>query len=199
MSCRPTGVRVEWWVPVVAGCDEHEGSGFWTVAGTISGGGGGVLTVTVSNPPSSLDCVSVDEKAPHDVLGWTGGIGDRSSGGGDAVSTVNSRGPLTGTLDCPVGKVGVGGGPRLVAADDLRIPCPGWGGRSIPEDGTVKAGVGPNCGAGGVICSNACCGGEAPGGCLLVCSPVLAAARVRALVLVEMRPSVCAPVSSRRR
>ena len=176
MSCRPTGVRVEWWVPVVAGCDEHEGSGFWTVAGTISGGGGGVLTVKDSNLAPALDCVTVDERAPHDVLGWTGGIGDRSSGGGDAVSTGDSRGSSTSTLDCPIGGVGVGGDPSLVAADDLRVPCPSCGGGSVPEHGSVRDGAGPYCGAGNVIRSNTCCEGEAPGGCLLVCSPVLAAA-----------------------
>ena len=201
MGCRSTGVGVEWWVPLVACCDGHEGSGSWTVVGTISGGGGGVLIAKVSNPPPALDRVPVDGKALHDFLGWTGGIGDRSSGGGDAVSTGDSRGSSTDTLDCPIGGVGVGLGPsfRCRQKNDLRVPCPGCGGRSVPEEG--RDGAAPNCGAGSIIRSNACRRGEALGGCLLVCSPVLvlAAARVHALVLVEIWLSVCSPVSTPRR
>ena len=93
-----------------------------------------------------------------------------------------------------MGGVGIGGGPSLVAAGDVRVPYPGRGGRIVAEEGSVRDSAGPNCVGGGVIRSNACCGGEAPGGCLLVCSPVLAAPRVRALVLVKMWPSEYAPL-----
>ena len=146
--------------------------------------------------PSSLNCVSVGERALPDVLGWAGNIGDRSSGGGDAVSTGDCKGFPTGTLDRPIGGVGVGGGPCLSAAGDLRVSCPGCDGRGVAERGSLWAGTNPNCGADYAIRPTSCCGGEAPDGCLLSPSAVLAAARVRALVLVEMLSSVCSLVAS---
>ena len=138
------------------------------------------------------------ERALHDVLGWAGDIGDRRPGGGDAVSTGDSRGSPIGTLDRPSGGVGAGGGPSLLAAGDLKVPCPGRDGGGVAEGGSLWDGTDANCGAGCAIWSTSGCRGETAEGCLLSCSPVLAAARVRVLVLVEMRPSICSPVASPR-
>ena len=161
--------------------------------------GVGGLLPRVGCGPSSLDRVPVGERALPDVLGWAGDVGDRSSGGGDAVSTDDSKGSPTGNLDRPSRGVGVGGGTCLITAGDLRVPCPGCDGRGAAERCSLWDGTNPNCGAGCAIRPTSCCGGEAPDGCLLFRSPVLAAARVRALVLVEMRSSVCSPVASPRR
>ena len=178
---------------VVAGCDKNERSGYWTGAGTISGGSGGVLTVEAFNPPPALkNCVPVYERALPDILGWTDGIGDRRFGGEDPLSTGDSRSSSTGTLDCLIGGGRRGRGPGLVATVDLRIPCPGFVGRSTSEEGSVSDGAGCNCFVGGVIRSNASGGGEAPGGCLSICSAIRTAARVRVVVLMEILYSVCA-------
>ena len=95
-------------------------------------------------------------------------------------------------LIASLGGVGVGRGPGLVATVDLRIPCPGFVGRSTSEEGSVSDGAGCNCFVGGVIRSNASGGGEAPGGCLSICSAIRTAARVRVVVLMEILYSVCA-------
>ena len=93
------------------------------LAGTISGGGGGVFSIKGSSPVSALGCAPVDERAPKDVLGWADDVGDRSSGNGDAVSTSDDEGSATGTLDRSSGRAGVGGGPSRIAAGDLRPPA----------------------------------------------------------------------------
>ena len=103
VSCRPGGLGIRGSISVVAGCDEREESASWIGAATIIGGGGGVFSIKDSNPVYALDCVSVDERAPNDVLGWPGDAGDRRSGGGNAVSTSDDDGSLTGSLDRPSG------------------------------------------------------------------------------------------------
>lgn len=95
--------------------------------------------------------------------------------------------------------IGIGGGPSFIADGEANPLCLSCGGRGPPGDGSVWDGAGPNSGAGDVIHATTCCGGEAPDGCLLARSPVLAGARENVIVLVEMRPSLLSPVPLPRR
>ena len=157
------------------------------------------LTVDVSSPSSAVDCAPVGGRAQLDVPDWADDIGDRSSGGMDVVSAGDTEGSPTCTLERPRRRVGVAGGPSLVAVGDVMTPCSSCGARGTPEEVSALDGTGLTCCAGGVDRSPSCYGGAASDDCLLARSPVGAAARVRALVLVEMSPSVCAPFSVRLR
>ena len=129
-------------------------------------------------------------------------------GGGDAVSTSDGEGSPTGTFDRPNGGVGVEGVP-LVTAGELRGPRLGCNGRGAPGEDSGLDGTGPNHGASDAFRTTACCGGEASDDYLLArclppapsqgCLPVLAAARVRGLILMKVRPSIPAPVVASRR
>lgn len=79
--------------------------------------------------------VPVDERAPNDVLDWTGGVGDRSlvlAAEKPSPPATAKRSPK-GTLDRPSGGVGVGGGPSPVAAGDRRPPRLRYDGSGAPE------------------------------------------------------------------
>ena len=164
---------------------------------TPSGGDGGDFGVGTDPellPSSGHPGVVGDVLGSGSCFGLVVDYGDVSSASiaSDIKSGIPVNGKATVSTGCP-GSVTDDGGGGLADGDVV------GGGCGVANGGDTHitlASGGRNGGADGVIRSTACCGGEAPGSCLLVCSLVLAAARVRALVLVEMRPSVCAPVLS---
>lgn len=193
---RSSGIGAGGCAPVIAGFDEREEPGFWTGEGADSDGGDGALGVEDSGPASALDFIAFDERGRTDTLGSASGVGDRTPGGGDAISTSDGEGsPISTTLwgltfgrviphkvlsAAPVWGVGVGDSPRLVVACYLRGPRLDCDGNCAPEEGSGWD-------------HTACHGGEEVHGFLA------AHCRPSSSFLVKIRPSVLAPVAAPRR
>lgn len=123
VGCSPADVRVGRRIPVVAGCDEREGAGCWTGAGTISGESGGFAENEGSNPVFAVDCGVVGNRVPNDAFSSVGIVGDHIFGGGDAVHTSDDEGSPENTLERFRWRERVSGAPSVVSAGELKLPC----------------------------------------------------------------------------